>query len=234
MSDGEVEVALRATLDVPFECSFRKAGSMNSLPTYKAPPVPTIQGLIYSAMGRPSLIPHSYKGKMEKEEKFREEVQEECRFGIKILESGVTHEGLRQRHKTAKNKHDKQYKTHVANGETLISPQYRVYVGGDADLVKKMSSALEDPERLLYLGRSDDLVDIRDIDVLEIERKEEEKELDCVVPNATGEPSLLPVEPDKRDGRSTKPAKLKTVSVDGGEVDSYYQFGDGEEFVFIT
>jgi hypothetical protein len=155
-----------------------------------------------------------------------------------VIEEGIQHEGLKSRHKTRKkeevDKGKTKYLTYVANAETLIAPKYRVYVSGPEDLLREMKEALDEPKRLLYLGRSDDIVDITNISLSDMEYVNESEELDCVVPNATGDPSLLPIEPDKRDGRTNKPARVRTVSVSGGEVDGYYQSEDGEEFVFIT
>lgn len=225
---------LRATLDVPFECAFTRAGTMNSLPTYRAPPIPTLQGLIYAALGRPSLLSVGRHSADKPEEAFRERVREKCRFGVRICEDGVQQTSLRQRHKASRGD-GKAYITYVAQTETLLSPTFRMYVGGPVSLVETFADALCDPERLLYLGRSDDLVEIRDVDVCEAERVSESATLDCVIPGTgDGDPSLLPVEPDHRDGRMQQPARVKTVSLDGGEVDSYYETPDGERVVFLT
>lgn len=238
MSDADPEAVLRATLDVPIECAFRKAGTMNSLPTYEVPPVPTLQGLLYAALGRPSLL-LSTSGALDtdvrdQEEAFRKHVRETCCFGIRILESGTEQTSLRKRHKASRNSDDRPYIGAPAQMETLISPTYRVYVGGPESEIATFADALRDPERLLYLGRSDDLVDIRDIDVVQPNHVEESATLDCVTPGAGDGLTLLPVEPDYRDGRATKPARVETVAIHGGDVEHYYQTDDGERFVFIT
>lgn len=231
---------LRATLDVPFECAFGKAASMNSRPTYELPPVTTLQGMLYAALGRPSLLLQGGRGRtMDKstfdaERDFREYVQNECQFGIRILEPGDTHTGLRKLHKKASGKEDRVFMTYVTNVETLVSPTYRVYVTGPDELLNEFEQALKDPERLLYLGRSDDLVDIRDVDIVVADRVEERTTVDCAIPGAGDDPTMLPVEADTKIGRRKQPSRVKTVAVSGGEVDVYYETTDNEQFVFLT
>lgn len=238
MSETEPDAVLRATLDVPVECAFTKAGAMNSLPTYEVPPIPTLQGMLYAALGRPSLLLSS-SGALDsdvrnQEETFREHVQEECRFGLRILDVGESQTSLRSRQKATKSGKQPPFLTYVAQTETLLGPTFRMYVGGPEDEIVTFTDALRDPERLLYLGRSDDLVDIRNVEVVEPSHVSEPATLDCVTPGPGEEPTLLPVEPDYRDGLSTKPARVETVSLTGGEVDSYYETSDGDRFVFLT
>jgi CRISPR-associated Cas5-like protein len=230
--------ALRATLDVPVECAFTKAGAMNGLPTYEVPPVPTLQGLLYAALGRPSLLQVRGGGPdndvRDREERFRDRVADECSFGIRVLESGTDHTSLRKRHKASRSGADTAFITYVARMETLISPTYRMYVGGPDDLLESFQEALQDPERLLYLGRSDDLVDVRDVDLISVQRMADETTLDCVTPGPGADVTLLPVEPDYRSGLTTQPARVETVSATGGQVDGYYETSDGERFVYLT
>ena len=231
---------LRATLDVPFECAFSKAASMNSRPTYELPPVTTLQGMLYAALGRPSLLLQGGRGRtldkstFDAEREFRKHVQDECRFGINVLEPGDTHTGLRKLHKKASSKQDREFMTYVTNVETLVSPTYRMYVTGPDELLSEFEHALEDPERLLYLGRSDDLVDIRDVNVVSADRVEERTTVDCAIPGAGDDPTMLPVEADTKVGRRTQPSRVKTVAANGGKVDAYYETTDGEQFVFLT
>jgi len=233
------EQTLRATLDVPFECSFTKAGAMNGLPTYPVPPVPTIQGLLYAALGRPSLLQATTYGELDndvrkQEETFRERVRDECSFGIRVLEDGTKHTNLRKRHKASRGSSGRAFITYVSQREALQSPTYRIYVGGPSALLRTFQTVLKDPERLLYLGRSDDMVDIRDVDIRPINRVTDSATLDCVVPGPGEDPTLLPVEPDERNHPRKDPARVETVCVTGGEVDSYYETDDNDRFVYLT
>jgi CRISPR-associated Cas5-like protein len=231
---------LRSTLDVPFECAFTRAASMNSRPTYELPPVTTLQGMLYAALGRPSLLLQGGRDRtMEKstfdaEREFREHVQSECRFGIRIVESGSKHTGLRKLHKKETSKAEREFLTYVTNVETLVSPTYRMYVTGPEDLLDEFANVLVDPERLLYLGRSDDLVDIRDVDQTTAECIERTTTIDCAVPGTGENPTMLPVEADTKVGRRKQPSRVQTIAADGGEVTEYYETPDGEQFVFIT
>jgi hypothetical protein len=109
-----------------------------------------------------------------------------------------------------------------------------MYASGPESLCDAFEDALDDPQRLLYLGRSDDLVDIRNVDQTDANHIEEPTTVDCAVPGAGADPVMLPVRADTKDGRQKKPSQVKTVSATGGEVDSYYQTTDDEQFVFIT
>lgn len=231
---------LRATLDVPFECAFTKAATMNSRPTYELPPVPTLQGMLYAALGRPSLLLQGGrqrtmdKNTFDAERDFREFVQEECRFGIQIIDSGDSQSSLRKLHKKARSEDEKEFITYVTNVETLVSPTFRMYVTGPDELLTTFREGLCDPERLLYLGRSDDLVDIREVEIVTAERIDESATVDCAIPGSGEDPAMLPVEPDTKVGRQKNPSRVSTVAAYGGEVDSYYQTTDGDQFVFIT
>ncbi|MEZ3118169.1 CRISPR-associated protein Cas5 [Halobaculum sp. MBLA0147] len=227
------EQVLTAVLDVPFDTAFTKAGAMNGLPTYPVPPVTTIQGLLYAAMGRPSLLrPNNLpKDVRDDEEAFRERVQTECAFGERVLEPGVRTAGLKSRQKRAR---EDGYITSPARQESLIGPTYQIYVGGPTELLSAFAAALRDPQRLLYLGRSDDLVDVRDVSRTTATHHAETADLECVTPGASGEPTLLPVSPDYRGRYTTHPGEVKTVSVEGGTVDSYYETKEGERFVYLV
>ncbi|HDD44380.1 MAG TPA: CRISPR-associated protein Cas5 [Candidatus Desulfofervidus auxilii] len=57
----------------------------------------------------------------------------------------------------------------------LIEPKYRIYLVGEENLINKISEKLENPERPLYLGQSDDLVDINNFQVVNIEKTQSNK-----------------------------------------------------------
>lgn len=229
---------LRATLDVPFECAFTQAGAMNGLPTYDVPPIPTLQGLLYNATGRPSLLqPNDLDKEIRNaEEEFRSRVQEECSFGIRVVESGEKLNSLRKRHKATEADTERTFIGYPTDMETLLAPTYRIYIGGPESLLTQFEASLKDPARPLYLGRSDDLVDIYDIDIATAEYIQGGTSLDCVVPGTGNQPNLLPVAPDYRGRYTTHPGRVATVSVTGGNVEAYYETTDDrqERFVYVT
>jgi len=228
---------LRATLVVPHETAFFKASAMNGLPTYPVPPITTLQGMLYAAMGRPSLLqPNQLPTDLRtREEEFRQRVRNECRFGERVVSEPGNITSLRTRQKATTSNTDEAYIGYPTQTETLIGPTYRMYVAGPEELISTFEYALGDPERLLYLGRSDDMVHICEVDTTEATLVNETANVDCVVPGADRDPVLLPVSPDYRGKYGAgHPGQVKTVSIKGGEVDEYYRTEDGEEFVFVT
>jgi hypothetical protein len=53
----------------------------------------------------------------------------------------------------------------------LVNPAYAIYLGGNEQLLKGIKDTLQNPSRPLYLGQSDDVVDVKVFSVIEIERK---------------------------------------------------------------
>lgn len=234
---------VQATLDVPVECAFHKAGAVNGLPTYPVPPVTTIRGMLYNALGRPSLLLQDRysPGLMEKEdreqeEKRREQFRENIRIGLsKRTGEEKVHTHLLSRHQLQdrRKSDDKRYKKYVANTDTLIQPKFKLFLGGPEEALPPLKNALEDPVRPLSLGRSDDLVDVRDVAMVKVEHVEKQASLSCVVPGGNDDPEMLPVVPETFGSYGAVNGSVKLVSVSGGEVDSYYKTNDGERFVFI-
>lgn len=242
LSNREV---VTATLDVPFECAFTNAGAMNALPSYPIPPLTTIRGMLYAAWGRPSLLgqgsSHSRTADtddVKSEQLFRKTFESETAIGIRVLDPGSSKRDLRTRKKPASNSDKKQYNSYVTNEETILSPTYRVYIAGSEDRCDAIASGFRDPERLLCLGRSDNLVEIRDVTVGQFHQHAEEQHLDdVVIPNGDGnEPIMLPVRSEQLGSYSGRPAEVQLVT-HSGDVESYYTLEDaGEEdgpFVFI-
>lgn len=231
---AETDDLLVADLDVPFDTAFTKAGAMNGHPTYPVPPVTTIQGLLYAAMGRPSLLrpnnlPNSVR---DREEEFRDRVQTTVAFGQRVLDEGIVTNGLWSKQKRSRSG-DTGYLRSPAQRESVIQPSYRVYIGGPADLLDTFAAALRDPQRLLYLGHSDGLVQISDVTRTVATLVTDSARLECVVPGPGENPTLLPVAPDYRGRYTTHPGELKTVSPSGGTVDEYYKTESGDQFVYL-
>jgi len=64
--------------------------------------------------------------------------------------------------------------------EFLVSPSYDIYVAGEKDRINAMYRALLQPARPLYLGASDDLVDIELTEPVEVRETLEKKVLGVI------------------------------------------------------
>nr|WP_160167155.1 CRISPR-associated protein Cas5 [Natronococcus amylolyticus] len=202
---------------------------MNDLPSYPVPPLTTIRGLLYAAWGRPSLLgqgsSHSRtmeKDAVEKEQAFREEFETETAIGIRVIEDPVSKRDLRTRKKVARNSDNKKYISYPVEEETLLFPTFRIYITGSAERCSAIADAFRNPERLLYLGRSDNLVDIRDVTETRFTIHHDEQVLeDVMVPNGDGDdPVMLPVRTERLGSYSARPAEVQLVTY-GGTVGSY-------------
>lgn len=239
-----IDRILRFDLDVPAECAFRKAGAVNGWPTYPIPPLTTIRGMIHNAMARPSMLnQYGRKATLDKdirdyEREFRTRFEEETMIGIEVLSPGIPATHFGKYHKRTTTSTDETYGPGIATVDVLVEPEFRVYVGatdGNEGLLDATHEALADPARPLYLGRSDDLVVIDEVEIVGADVVDEPGELDCVVPGATDETDqieLLPVRAEtiSRTGRS---GSTRAVSIDGGSVDQFYRTDAGERFVFV-
>lgn len=233
---------LRVAVDIPIESAFRKSDSFNSLQTYPVPPVTTVRGMIYASMGRPSLLnQHSKpytpsKSVIDEEREFRTMFEQKTQIGIKVCDSGVTKTDLRNRMKVGRSDDEAQYKTYVAQEETILNPKYKLYIGcADVGLFKDIKNSLENPERLLYLGRSDDIVCISDISTHTYTSEELPNEERILAPKSNGkEPFLLPVKSDFKATYTTKPSKSRIVSFSGNIKAKKIELdGKSEYFEFI-
>lgn len=52
----------------------------------------------------------------------------------------------------------------------LVNPEYRIYLVGEDELIKTIAENLKNPLRPLYLGQSDDLVDVKNVRILEVKK----------------------------------------------------------------
>lgn len=239
---------LRVTLSVPFECAFVKPGSVNGLPTYSVPPLTTIRGMIYNALGRPSLLMQRYHGTrslpkdtVTAEVEWRTAFEDRTRIGLRQKDSPIEATHLRSIYKREdSSKKDKSsYYRAIANADVLVRPTYMVYIGvvdeNDQQLLETISAALDDPQRPLYLGRSDDLVIVESTEILPTTTVNDSAELTCVIPGIGDQTEMLPIISDTIEslGKPDVPATVRTVSISGGSVTEYVETIDGDRFVYL-
>jgi|GEM_PF-2362671 len=136
---------LTADLTVPGWCSFRIPHSINAHFTYLAPPPTTIYGLIANALGMRQ-DDYSLSKKLE--------------INVRILKQGEIVETFSrwQKWNPAKNS---MYTVLIK--QKIIQPAYRIYLFSSAANLQMIMQALLNPARLLYLGESDDIVEINEV-----------------------------------------------------------------------
>lgn len=166
------EVSLGLRLTVPFWCSFRDPLSSNVHRTFPVPPPATLYGLVAAALG---LVQDDYSRRSE------------MRFAVAIERSGELVETYSKWMKAAENPKDDRQKEAFDNmralgllapdeavwistpiiRQKLIQPIFCVGILCAPNVAEELAAALERPALPLYLGESDDPVDI---EVLGIER----------------------------------------------------------------
>lgn len=165
-----MEAILKATLEVPFWCSFRVPTAVNFHPTYPVPPMTTLYGLIAAAMGWPS---DDYSQ------------LENLEISVVLVESGERIEGYNKIIKW--DRRDREMRTLIMRHK-LIQPVYQLLAKGSEKLITEIKAALEDPYFPLCLGESDDLVEVKDIGIYPVVM-EETKEINSLLPQDKGRPS---------------------------------------------
>ena len=162
-------------LEVLYFSTFRKPNSTSLILTYSIPPFTTIRGMISNALG---LQRDNYS------------LQEEIKIGIAVIDFGFKNIEMAKILKLKENKnhpiHD--YPSSPMFREYMVNPKYKIYLGGNEDIIYKIYNALKSPERSLYLGQSDDIVDVNvcsPIDINEIESNQIDSIVDeLMIPNS--------------------------------------------------
>lgn len=159
-----MEAILAATLEVPFWCSFRVPYTINVHFTYPVPPITTLYGLAACAAGYPAdyLEPLRY-----------------LRFGIGILRAGRLVETYSKIIKWDRRDLRNQMRTLVMK-QKIIQPSYKLYVGGPEAMLARLAAALKQPFFPLFLGESDDLVEVRDVGLHPLKPVQTDKLYSCV------------------------------------------------------
>lgn len=139
-------------LKVPFECGFRRETGINTHRTYPVPPFTAVLGLLGNAMG----LPQDF------DLPFRVDV------GIGMIDALSVHQTLT---KILKRSHPSEkrylYTSTLVTKERLYKPAYKVWLEVSPEFVQTVYGALRDPERLLYLGGSDDVVEIEELKLVD-------------------------------------------------------------------
>ena len=151
-----METILTFRLVVPFWSSFRVPTSINVHLSYPFPPFTTLYGLINSARGKPQDWQEDRKA---------------YRFGLVVLKKGYGVEGFSKIMKISRSD-TKVFDHTIVIRQKLLFSQYQVYVKGENSLLEETLLALQNPHWPLFLGESDDLVDLVEPCLTEAEAKD--------------------------------------------------------------
>jgi len=159
---------LRFDLEALYFACFRNIASTSVIQSYNIPPFTTIRGLIANCMGLPRFP--DYKVQLF--------LQEELKIGVtptdfNAIISNKTVELakiLKQvKRETIQRAKLWSFPSSPMFREFLVNPSYRCYLIGEDETIEEIEVKLEDPERPLYIGQSDDLVNISNISMFDTE-----------------------------------------------------------------
>jgi len=154
-------LGLRFDAEGVYFCCFRQPTTTSVILSYPIPPFTTVRGLIECALG---LSRNSYF------------LQNKLKIGIeplnqpeKITElSRILKFVPRQKKRT----YQKNFPSTPMFKSFLVNPHYRIYLAGKNELITRIAEKLQTPERPIYLGQSDDMVDIHNVISVEIDTEE--------------------------------------------------------------
>lgn len=186
-------------LEVLYFTTFRKSSSTSLISSYSIPPFTTIRGLMSNALGL-------------KRDDLR--VQNWVKIGIKPLNNNNLSTEMAKilKLKGSGKKHQKIFPSSPMFKEFLVSPVYDIYIAGDSEHIKKIYDALKNPKRPLYIGGSDEFVDLDISELFNIE-KINSNEFSCIL-EGIHENSVIEKIPYKfiQNGRNFS-LEYKTVSI---------------------
>jgi CRISPR-associated protein Cas5h len=157
---------LKFRIECPYFATFREPTTTSLILSYIIPPYTTIRGLISNAIGLPR-------------DDLR--VQEWFRIGIKLINFDKCKELAKiLKLKGIGKNYERTFPSSPMFKEFLVEPSYEIFLVGNKNRIEKVYNALKNPERPLYLGSSDDLVDLEVFEPMEVKEVEAE-EVWCVV-----------------------------------------------------
>ncbi len=195
--------------EVLYFATFRKPSTNSLILTFSVPPFTTIRGMIANAIG---LQQHDHS------------LQEAVKLGIKLIKPGYRNREMAKilKLKESSMPRSRAYPSSPMFKEYLVNPTYEFFVGGEEEKIEEIHSAFLDLQRPLYLGQSDDLVDVEasDIfDIKEIETQEIHSVLEGIHPDCTVE--KLPYSFHENGNKYT--VEYKVVSIPNDRVTLHEQ-----------
>lgn len=157
-----------------FVC-FRKPTSTSTILTYPLPPFTTIRGFLANALGWDQ---DSYYRELRGDSR---NLLYDLRIGIEILTDVETSTELAKVLKLIPRMsgYQRSFPSAPMHREFLVQPRYRIYLAAEDSIIEEITAALGDPQRPLYLGQSDDMVNYTEPRVVEVEETKS-TELDSI------------------------------------------------------
>lgn len=147
--------------------TFRKSTSTSLISSYSIPPFTTIRGVLSNALGL-------------KRDDLR--VQNWIKIGINPQNNvnRSTEMAKVLKLKGTGKKYQKTFPSSPMFKEFLVNPIYDIYVAGEQEKIEDIYNSLKNPKRPLYIGGSDELIDIILFELTEI-GKSTSNEISCVM-----------------------------------------------------
>ncbi len=160
----------------PFWASFRQPQTVNVHVTYPFPPPPTLYGMLNAARGKPQDWNTD---------------RDEWHLSLVIESKGQFLETFSKIFKSAR-AHGPVFEQTTLIRQKLVKAHYTIYLKAREPLLREAQQALLSPHWPLYLGESDDIVDIIEPRILEIEPSEVQT-VHSIVPGFVGGCQLVNV-----------------------------------------
>ena len=153
----------------PFWASFRQPQTVNVHVTYPFPPPPTLYGMLNAARGKP-------------QDWSRDRSQ--WQLSLIVESKGIFLETFSKIFKSARTDSPKAgplFERTILIRQKLVKVHYTIYLKASEPLIVEAQEALEAPHWPLYLGESDDVVDVIKPRVVESEPKDVQ-EVHSIIP----------------------------------------------------
>ena len=171
--------------------SFRKPTTTALSLTYLLPPFTTLRGLIANALGLPrdsfeiqewfkiGIRPDGRPQKNKEMAKLLKMISRKEVYKCQACEYEFISETKPKKCpkcfstaiiKIKKPIYERTFPSSPVHREFLVRPSYWIYLVGEEDKIKEIHKALNNPKRPLYLGASDDLVDLEVFEPIKVER----------------------------------------------------------------
>ncbi len=144
-------------VEILYFSTFRKPNSTSLILTYIIPPFTTIRGMLANALG---LKRDDYS------------LQDGLKIGISIKNRGFKNTEISKilKFKENKNRLPRNFPTSPMFREYLVNPVFTIYISGAESIIYQIFNALKYPKRSLYLGQSDNMIDLKISPIIKVNK----------------------------------------------------------------